>query len=87
MANFERTKWADYKFNKDEKTARALWRRANEYFVNLTEALQTSPEKKSREEMHERLDYVLDNIDRTRKAATDLFPEVGDSFSVAVMEI
>jgi hypothetical protein len=87
MKNFERTKWADHKFTPDEKKAQAIWRRAQKQFYELTDTLKTSPDHRDREYLHSRLDYVLDNIKRTENAAKEMFPEVAESFSVAVMEL
>ena len=87
MIEFKKTKWVDYKFSKEQKKARSIQKRAHEYEMDLSEALLTSPDSHDRQYFHDRLDYLLDNIESMRKAAFEIFPEVDESSAIATLEI
>lgn len=81
-ANIKADRWTA-----DQRTARAKWQRASGYRWKLNEALLMPAEEKSRAEMHKRLDYVLDLIDKHRTQARELFPDVDESFTIASMMV
>jgi hypothetical protein len=81
---FKYTKWHKYPFTADQKTARRMWTTASEYYFELVDALKTSPDgRRTRKQFHEKLDKVLDAIERNRTGAIELFPEVQQSFTIA----
>lgn len=83
----KQTKWAGYKFNADQKKARAKWRQAQETQFAICDAFKMYPGNYSREELHAKLDKRLDIIEKQRASAKELFPEVDESFTVAQMTV
>lgn len=81
-ANIKTNRWTA-----DQRTARAKWQRASGYRFKLNDALLMAADEKSRAEMHKRLDYVLDLIDKHRAQARELFPDVDESFTVASLVV
>lgn len=82
--NFKYTKWHKHKFTDRQKKARRMWATASEYYFELVDALKTSPDgQMTREQFHEKLDKVLDAIERNRTGAIELFPEVKESFTIS----
>ena len=79
-------KYVGHKFNTDQKKARAFWRRATEQECGLRDGLMII-DIPNRAECHKKLDKRLDQIERLRNTALDLFPDVGESFTVASMTI
>ena len=75
-------KYVNHKFNADEKKARAFWRRAMEQETGLCAGLMLIYQP-DRAECHKKLDKRLDQIDRLRSKAKELFPDVGNSFTIA----
>ncbi len=83
----KKTKWADHKFTRQERDARAKWRRADGQRSQIVNALMSCDHYMSRGDMHKRLDRRLDVIEKTQASARELFPEVGESFTIASMTI
>ena len=80
----KRTKWANKTdWTQEEKQARAKWRAADKRFNGIREGLQMPVLGDSREDCHTRLDQLLDRIAKQRAEAVVLFPEVGESFTIA----
>jgi len=79
----KQTKWANRKFTPAEKKARAMWRQALKEKSEIVQALKSCDHYMTREDMHKRLDRRLDAIKRRQVKATETFPEVGESFTVA----
>ena len=84
MIKLKFTRWYRYAFDADQKQARRMWRASSEYYFDLIDALHMGPDgTKTREEFHDRLDKLLNTIDRTREEAVELFPEVKESFTIS----
>lgn len=83
----QKTKWATHEFTKDQKKARAIWRRAEKQYFALFDALMLGAIERDRKALHKALDRRLDAIDKAKTRATEIFPEVGESFTVASMTV
>ena len=81
------TKWATHKFTKDEKRAQSIWRRCDQERLEINQALKIITWDASRKELHARLDRRLDTIEKGQARAQEMFPQVGESFTVAKMTI
>jgi activator of 2-hydroxyglutaryl-CoA dehydratase len=76
-------KYVNHKFTADQKKARALWRRQQENYYRLMDALMLTGGGHSRKELHDKLDKRLDEIDRHASMAIELFPDVDESFTIS----
>ena len=83
----KQTKWANHEFTAQERQARGKWRRAQEQRSDIVNALKSCDHYMSREDMHKRLDRRLDTMERMQNSARELFPEVGESFTIATIAI
>lgn len=83
----QKGKYVDTKFTADQKKARAIWTRAREQETALMDGLMLIHPNHSRKELHRRLDKRLDQIERLRAKAEDLFSDVDESFTIASLTL
>lgn len=86
MRAFKPGKYVNAKFTEEQEQARKLWIRAQAYENEVCEALHFYPTI-DRKVLHERLDVRLDDIERIREKAKELFEDVSESFTIASMTI
>ncbi len=90
MPKFKKSKWVGYRFTKTQKMARSKWTWAHEYEEGLIDSLHMSYEtyrKMSHQDVLDRVEQMLDKIERIRAEAKADFPEVSESFSVGEMKL
>lgn len=80
-------KYANHKFTKEQKRARAIWDRAHKEQLAIHEALMVITWGNSREELHARLDRRLDAIERGQARAREIFPDVSESYTISSFTI
>ncbi len=78
-----RTKWANHKFTRAEQDARKRWRKAQTLENDLFHVLKIPLGGLDRDRLHKALDRRLDDIERIRNGAKEMFPEVDESFTIA----
>lgn len=83
----QKGKYAGHNFTPDQLRARAWWRKSHDMESKLLEALIAPARIYEREELHAKLDKVLDSIAARRARAVDLFSDVGGSFTIASFTI
>ena len=75
-------KYVGCTFSAEQKKARSFWRRASEQECGLRDGLMIC-DMPNRAECHKKLDKRLDQIERLRNTATELFSDVSESFTIA----
>ena len=85
--NMKTTKWADHKFSQQELHAQKIWRRCQTQRSELNDALKIINWGSNRDDLHTALDRRLNAIEKGEVRATLEFPEVGQSFTIATMQI
>ncbi len=84
----EKTKWAGKtNWTPDQKRARRIWRRTDESELAICNGLRIPGITRDRVALHKRLDVRLDQIEKRRAEAIELFPEVDGSFTIMTMRI
>ena len=79
-------RWMGVEFTADQVKARKIWKAKEKRRTEITDTLH-SVSYLDRDEAHKRLDRVFDTIERQTERAVKLFPEVGESFTVASFTI